>query len=74
MSDPRLIALSQYLARTNHSISHADFWAGWDAIAGDLADQVWSDDVDPELREAYTDLLSMADDAGWAVPQEQIQQ
>lgn len=74
MSDPRLTALSHYLARTSHSISHADFWAGWDAIAGDLAEQVWSDDVDPELREAYTDLLSMADDAGWAVPQEQIQQ
>lgn len=74
MSDPRLTALSHYLARINHSISHADFWAGWDAISGDLADQVWSDDVDPGLREAYTDLLSMADDAGWAVPQEQIQQ
>lgn len=74
MSNPRLTALSQYLARANHSITHADFWAGWDAVAGDLIKQIWSDDVDPELREAYTDLLSMADDAGWPVPQEHIQQ
>lgn len=74
MSDPRLIALSQYLARTNHSISHADFWAGWDAIAGNLVDQVWAEDADPELREAFTGLLAIADDAGWAVPQDQIQQ
>lgn len=74
MSDPRLDTLSHYLARTDHSTSHADFWAGWDAIAGELTDQVWAYDADPELRETFTDLLAMADDAGWAVPQDQTQQ
>lgn len=74
MSDPRLAALTQYIAGADHSTSHADFWVGWDAIAGDLTDQVWAENADPELREAFTDLLAMADDAGWAVPQDHIQQ
>jgi len=75
MPDPQLAQLSEYLATTDHSITHAEFLAGWDRIPGDLVDHVWSDDADPELRETFTDLLaSSADDAGWAVPDEQIQQ
>jgi hypothetical protein len=73
MPDPRLAELVAYLAKVDHATTHADFWAGWDALAGDLADQAWAEDADPWLREAFTDLLSMADDAGWAVPTEQIQ-
>ena len=73
MPDPRLTALADYLARTDHSTTHDDFWAEWDNIAGNLVDEVWSSNADPELREAFTDLLASADDAGWAVPDEQCQ-
>lgn len=73
MPDPRLAELVAYLTQVTHDTSHANFWAGWDALAGDLADQAWAEDVDPWLREAFTDLLAAADDAGWAVPEEQIQ-
>ncbi|TDK30975.1 hypothetical protein [Luteimonas terrae] len=74
MTDPRLAQLSEYLRTTDHSITHTEFWAGWDRIAGDLVDQVWSDDADLELREHFTDLLASPDDAGWAVPDKQMQQ
>lgn len=73
MPDPRLSELAHYLAKTDHATTHADFWAGWDAIAGDLVDEVWSDNADPDLRETFTDLLASADDAGWAVPDGQTQ-
>jgi len=73
MTDPRLTQLAAYLTRVDHSTTRADFWAEWDALAGNLAEQVWSDDADPELREAYTDLLASADDGGWGVPGEQCQ-
>ncbi|EKU25260.1 MULTISPECIES: hypothetical protein [Xanthomonas] len=74
MPDPRPAHLSDYLASTNHSITHYEFWAEWDRIAGVLVDLVWSDDAAPELREAFTDLLASPDDAGWAVPDGQTQQ
>lgn len=73
MPDPRLDALADYLARADHSTSHAEFWAGWDRLAGDMAAEVWSDDASPEMREGYTDLLANADDAGWVVPDEHFQ-
>lgn len=73
MPDPRLSQLATYLAESNHSTALTDFWAGWDAIAGNLSDEVWSDDADPDLREAFTDLLASADDAGWVVPDGQTQ-
>ena len=43
MPDPRLAELVAYLAKADHTTSHADFWAGWDAIAGDLADRAWDE-------------------------------
>jgi len=73
MIDPRLQALSDYMARTEVSTSHVDFWTGWDAVAGDLASHAWADGALPDLREAYTELLAEADDRGWAVPLEQCQ-
>lgn len=73
MPDPRLAQLSEYLTTTDHSITHAEFWVGWDRIAGDLVDQVLSDDADPELRENFTDMPASADGAEWAVPDEQMQ-
>lgn len=65
MTDPRLLKLAQYLAKTDHTMSPEDFWTGWDAIAGDLAERAWSQDANPALREAYMDLLASADDGGW---------
>ncbi len=73
MNDLRLQALSDYMRRTNKSTSLADFWAGWDEVAGDLASHAWAEGVAPELREAYAELLAEADDRGWAVPLEQCQ-
>ncbi|RPD87666.1 hypothetical protein [Luteimonas sp. 100069] len=74
MIDPRLVQLSEYLTTTDHSITHTEFLAGRDRIAEDLVDQMWSDYADPHLREHLADLLASADDAGWAVPDEQMQQ
>lgn len=73
MRDRRLSQLSKYLSEVDPDTSQSDFWAGWDAISGDLCKRVWADDADPELREAYTDLLACADDAGWAVPMDHCQ-
>lgn len=73
MTDPRLDALARYLASSGSETPPEAFWKGWDAIAGDLAQQVWSDDADPDLREAFTDLLASADDAGWGVPNSQVE-
>jgi hypothetical protein len=73
MTDQRLAKLAKYLAEVDSNTAQADFWAGWDRIAGDLCQQVWADDADPDVREAYTDLLADADDAGWAVPLEHCQ-
>lgn len=73
MIDPRLQALSDYMIRTDKSTSLADFWAGWDAIAGELATHAWADGGSPELCEAYTELLAEADDRGWVVPIEKCQ-
>jgi len=73
MPDPRHSELADYLAKTDHATNHADFWTGWDAIACDLVDEVWSDNADPDMREAFTDLLASADDASWAVPDRQTQ-
>jgi len=73
MPDPRLTQPTDYLAATTHITSQEDFWEGWDAIEGDLAQLAWDEDADPELRESYTDLLVSADDGGWMVPDEHTQ-
>lgn len=67
MTDPRLDALARYLA-ADHTKTHDEFWAGWNANAGDLAQRVWAHAADAELREGFTDLLSAADGAGCDVP------
>lgn len=41
------------------------FWAAFDAQAGDLLQQVWADNADEALRERWVDLLSLADDRGF---------
>lgn len=73
MPDLRLSQLTDYLACVDAETTPAEFWEGWDRIAGTLAQEVWSDDVQAELREAFTELLSAADDAGWVVPDHQMQ-
>ena len=73
MTDPRMLSLARYLATVDHTLTPTVFWADWDAIAGDLATLVWSEEAEPEAREAFTDLLARADDAGWAVPTDQVE-
>lgn len=72
--DPRIDELGRYLLDADPQMSREQFWIGWDAIAGDLAKEVWSDDADGNLRWAFTELLEAADDAGWHVPDSQTQQ
>lgn len=51
-----------------------DFWGAFDAEAGALAKLAWADEADPELRERFTEILACADDAGFAVPEEFMDQ
>ena len=48
------------------------FWAEFDAIAGDLGALAFSDDASAELREQYCEVLANADDAGFAAPEDQL--
>lgn len=69
----RLDALDAYVTRFERSGKTArDFWAGFDAIEGDLGKLAFADDAEPELRERFTAILANADDAGYAVPPEQL--
>lgn len=72
--DPRIDELGRYLLDADPQMSRDQFWIGWDAIAGDLAKEVWSDDADADLRWTFAELLEAADDAGWKVPDSQTQQ
>jgi len=74
MNDPRIDDLGSYLVNADPDLTHEQFWTGWDAIAGNLAEEAWSEEASPELREAFTELLGAADDAGWKVPDSQMQQ
>lgn len=48
------------------------FWAEFDAIAGDLGKLAFADDASPDLCEQYCEVLANADDAGFAGPDEQL--
>lgn len=66
-------SLDAYVTRFERSGKTArDFWTGFDAIEGDLGKLAFSDDAEPELRERFTAILANADDAGFAVPLEQL--
>jgi hypothetical protein len=46
------------------------FWEEFDALEGDLRELAFSDDADPDLREALCEVLANADDAGYAAAPE----
>lgn len=46
------------------------FWQEFDEQAGDLPRQAWSEAADEDLRERYVDVVSLADDRGFAGPDE----
>lgn len=50
--------------------SLAEFWQGFDSLAGDLNARAFADDAPDDLREAYCEVLGNADDAGYAAPDE----
>lgn len=69
----RLDALDAYVIQFDCTEKSArDFWAGFDAICGDLGERAFSEDVAPELRERFTAILANADDAGFVVPLEML--
>lgn len=68
----RLETLSEYVDRFPRSGTPAEFWAGFEALEGDLGSQAFADDVEPEVRERFCEILANADDAGWAVPDDNM--
>ena len=69
--EARFAALEAYVDRyPRHDFSLERFWDGFDGLTGDLCNVVLADNVDPTLRERYTDLLSRIDDMGYSVPNE----
>lgn len=48
------------------------FWDAFDAQAGDLNSIAMADDADPEWTERYCEILADADDAGYTVPEERL--
>lgn len=67
----RLDELKVFVGRyRREDLSATDFWDGFWALAGDLDARAFSDEVEPELRERYSEILAMADDAGFMVPSE----
>lgn len=46
----------------------AQFWIELAKLAEGVDERAYADDADPELREAFTEVLAHADDAGFAVP------
>lgn len=67
----RLDELKGFVSRyRREDLSATDFWDGFWALVGDLDARAFSENVEPELRERYTEILAMADDAGFMVPNE----
>lgn len=55
-----------------HGKSRRQFWDEFEALAGDMEQLAFAADADPELSNRYTDILAMADDAGYAGPDDQL--
>jgi hypothetical protein len=66
----RLNALDAYIGQFDRTKTARDFWAGFEAIEGDLGEQAFAEDADPELLEQLTAILANADEAGFAAPLE----
>ena len=68
----RLNALGAYIGQFDRTKTAREFWAGFEAIEGDLGEQAFASDSDPELLEQFTAILANADEAGFAVPLEML--
>lgn len=64
----RLVKLETYVVAADKS--PAEFWRGFDELAGDLGREAYAGDADGELIERYTSVLANADEGGLAVPPE----
>lgn len=50
------------------------FWDAFDQQSGNLAKEAWNEGASDQLRERYTDILSLADDLGYNGPDEIMDQ
>jgi hypothetical protein len=71
--DRRLLLLEAYVVEGSGKTS-SQFWKGFQEIARDLDREAFADDAEPDLRERYTSLLANADEAGFVVPGEAMEQ
>lgn len=69
-SDTAAIAKLQAFVAEAHKqqMDPALFWIEFATLAEGVDERAYLDDADPGLREAFTDVLAHADDAGFAVP------
>lgn len=65
----RLQLLEAYVVEKSEKTPR-EFWQGFQAMARNLDLEVYEEDAEPELRERYTSLLANADEAGFTVPEE----
>jgi len=67
--EERLQRLEAYVVEATDKSPKA-FWEGFEEIAHDLDKEVFALDADASLLECYTSLLANADEAGFMVPAE----
>ena len=46
----------------------SEFWIQFAALADGVDQRAYEEDADPDLREAFCEVLANADDAGFVVP------
>lgn len=69
----RLAELDDFVTRyARAGKTRRQFWAEFDALAGDLGTLAFADAASPELREHYCEVLANADDAGFAGPEGEL--
>jgi hypothetical protein len=69
----RLELLEAYVVKGSGK-SPQEFWVGFQDLASDLDLEAFAEDAEPELRERYTALLANADEAGFVVPEEAMEE
>jgi len=69
----RLVLLEAYVVETTGK-SPNEFWQGFHTLSEDLDQEAFSDDADAVLLERYTALLANADEAGFMVPDEAMEE
>ncbi|RYG97030.1 MAG: hypothetical protein EON58_10730 [Alphaproteobacteria bacterium] len=69
-ADSAAIARLHDLVVTAHArqMDPSQFWIEFARLADGVHKRAYEDDADPELHEAFCDVLANADDAGFVVP------